>query len=354
MSETICYNEIQDWKGAVAFVLRRWLILALIIVAMAAVFGQMRIIQGPEALYTDAELENMQQQIIRNNSTIEKDEGNIIAQQNTLEQQQKTLDSYKSTLEELQRQLEKAEEDSIRLDLSNRINTTNSTIMSVQTQISSSEQAINNFNSEIVTLKSQNESYQEKLALSEQPLGKRELVKSAVIGGIAGIFLGVIILLLWYIFYGKLQRYWELEQVYGYDLLGSVYVPKRKIGLVYYLMNKWEGYSSKLDIEKEYDLIAARIELLNYGQEKAFAVTGTINIKYLEEVAGHLRRFLPEENYTLTAIPNPVHNPESIRDLKKYTVIVVEKRNISRKHEIIQLTKLLRTGNIKVQGAIGA
>lgn len=352
MGENICREELEDWKAAVIFVLRRWILLLLIIVCMAGIFVKMRIDKGPEFLYTEEEIDNMQQQLIRNESTIERDEGNIIVLQNTLAQQQQTMASYKKTYDELNRQLDLAAEDSVILDLSNRINSASSTIMNIQTQISSSEQSINAFSSEIISLESQNESYRDKLSRNQQTLGKRELAKSAVIGGIAGGFLGVIMLLLWYLFNGKLQQFAELERIYGYYLLGAVYESRKGAGLISHLLDVWEGHLPKTDVKKEYDLIAAHIEVLNDSKNWKIALTGTAAGEKIKAVAEQLEKYLPER-YTVKTMPNPVYDAESLRHIREYALIVVEEKNVSQKKEIAKLTNLLLLGKAEVQGAIG-
>lgn len=350
-SENICGKEMQDWKAAVIFVLRRWFLLLLIVAGITAAFAKSRLDKGPDPVYTEAELTTMNDQLVQNTNTIEKDKNNIAAYENTLAEQQKTMASYRETLAELERQLEAAEDDSVKLSVSNQINSANSSIMSVQAQISGSEQNINGLKSEIATLESKNASIREKLAAIPQTVGKGELVKAALIGAFAGMFAGWILLLFWYLFSDRLQNAEELARVYGYYVLGSVHACGRWFGIGR-LLDRWEGYPSRLNQQEEYDRIAARIELFQDGQEGKLAITGTVDIKKIQAVAEGLKSFWTQTPYTITVLPNPVYDADSLRKLKDYTVIVVEGKKISRKSEITKLTNLLRTGQVTLRGAI--
>lgn len=349
-NEKICYRELQDWKAAVIFVLRRWLLLLLIVAGITAAFAKSRLNQGPDPVYTEAELTSMNDQLVSNTNTIEKDKGNIIALQNTLAEQQNTMASYRETVEELERQLAAAEDENVKLSLSGQINSNKSAVMSVQAQISSTEQAINSFESEIATLESKSASIREKLAAIPQTVGKGELIKAALIGAFAGMFLGWILLLFWYLFCDRLQNKAELGRVYGYYVLGSVHTSRQGVGIAR-LLDRWEGYPSQLDAKEEYDRIAAQIELFGGEAGGKLAFTGTVNVAKIHEVAESLKGFLGQA-YSVTELANPVYDADSLRKLKEYTVIVVEEKNASRKSEIAKLTDLLRTSRSAVLGAV--
>lgn len=353
MGNSLYQDELHAWKQTIIFILRRWLFLFFIIAATAGIFGKMRIDRGTESSYVERDLEELQQTLVKNENMIQKDEANIVAQQNTLKEQERTMASYRDTWDELSRRLEQAEEDTVKLDLTNRINAVNSSIMSVQAQISNSEQAINNFESEVATLKSQNESLMQNIISAERPLGGSEIAKSMVMGSIVGFFAGVVALLLWYMLSGRLQELLELEQVYGYDLLGEVYTPPKRHRLIARMLDRWEGYPSQIDIKKEYELIAGRIELLNSKPKKKLALTGTIDFASVEQVAKELECWLPKETYTVVSMKNPVYDVKSLRELKEYAWIVVEKKNFSQKTDLAKLTRLLNMGKVEIQGAIG-
>ncbi len=351
VSENICGREMQDWKAAVIFVLRRWFLLLLIVAGITAAFTKSRLNKGPDPVYTEAELTSMNDQLVQNTNAIEKDKNNIGAYQNTLAEQQNTMASYRATLAELERQLAAAEDDAAKMSVSNQINSVNSSIMSIQAQISSSEQSINALKSEIATLESKNASVREKLAGIPQTVGRGELVKAALIGAFAGMFVGWILLLFWYLFSDRLQNAAELARVYGYYILGSVHVSRHRFGMGC-LLDRWEGYPSKRDIKEEYNRIAARIELLQDAQGGNLAITGTANAAKIQEVAEGLKPFLAQTSNTITVLTNPVYDADSLRKLKEYTVIVVEEKKASRKSEITKLTNLLQAGQVALQGAI--
>ncbi len=354
--EGLKFEELADWKATIIFILRRWMWIVGLALIAAVLLGASTLMKNGDPLYTDEEIEEFQSKIDANELTIAKDQADIetlmdanATLQAALDGYQKTADYYTEQLEALQNSAEATQEEAD--NLISKINSANSSVVSNQNSISKNLQTINTRQKEIDSLTVTNAEQREEMGAVTK-VTFSALFKSMVIGAVAGAFIGIVCMLLWYLFYGKLLQDDELSRVYGYPLLGSLYAPKRKVKGLACLLDRWEGVCGPEKEEQELSHIAANIELICGDEPKKLLLTGTMPKEQIDQLREKLLVLLPGEVYTLAAAENPLTCSDTVKILKEYSVVVAEGKRVSKKREIARLASLLRDGHVAVVGAV--
>ena len=158
-----------------------------------------------------------------------------------------------------------------------------------------------------------------------------------------------------YFFRRRISGANELKNQYGIAVLGSICPPPagRKKGIDR-LLDRMIDASPKISIEKQYELIAARIQVLgNSGNGKRnIFITGTIDTEQIRPVFQQLQKFFSQEETDINLLPNPLYNSETFLRNEKNDVIIIEQKDGTYRKEIEKLATLLLECKAKVLGAI--
>lgn len=212
-----------------------------------------------------------------------------------------------------------------------------------------------------VTRLIENESLQDELDEQRAGLEKlldgdsavRSAIKYTILGAIMGAFIFAVIILLQYVFYGKIRRGEELGELYNVPVFGEASSEKiRKHGKFDRMLDRLEGVAQTvLDKQQVYELAAAGIHAAGLDKPVKLAVTGTVEAAVLQEVCERIGALLPD-GYSVIKAENPVYNAAFLADVKQYTVIWVEAKGVSDKKEVDRLAQLLCRSEVKVVGAL--
>lgn len=198
---------------------------------------------------------------------------------------------------------------------------------------------------------------EEQMAGLEKLLGGdsavRASIKYAVLGAILGAFIFACVILLQYVFHGKIRRGEELGELYNVQVFGEASSDDtRKHGKFGRMLDRLEGVpQTALDKQQAYELAAAGVHAAGLDKPVKLAVTGTVEGAVLQEVCEKLSALLPD-SYTVTKAENPVYNAASLADLKQYTILWVEAKEVSDKKEVDRLAELLWRSKVTVVGAL--
>lgn len=212
-----------------------------------------------------------------------------------------------------------------------------------------------------VTRLIENESLQDELDEQRARLEKlldgdsavRSAIKYTILGAIMGAFIFAVIILLQYVFYGKIRRGEELGELYNVPVFGEASSEKiRRHGKFDRMLDRLEGVAQTvLDKQQVYELAAAGIHAAGLDKPVKLAVTGTVEAAVLQEVCERIGALLPD-GYSVIKAENPVYNAAFLADVKQYTVIWVEAKGVSDKKEVDRLAQLLCRSEVKVVGAL--
>ncbi|MCI8567485.1 MAG: hypothetical protein HFI39_14455 [Lachnospiraceae bacterium] len=175
----------------------------------------------------------------------------------------------------------------------------------------------------------------------------------ALIGALLGAFCGAGLLFMQYIFSPKLRNAKELKEQYGYYILSDLSRPESaQAGPFEKLLDRWAGYTSEWEEEKEYRLIAARIQMAVETTPVALMVTGTAKAQLLHEAGERLKALLPKETFRVCTEENITYNEQALTQVRQYAVVLVEEAGESDRQEIAKLVEVLRISKVKVVGVM--
>lgn len=181
----------------------------------------------------------------------------------------------------------------------------------------------------------------------------RACIKYAVLGAILGAFIFACVILLQYVFHGKIRRGEELGELYNVQVFGEASSDDtRKHGRFDRMLDRLEGVpQTALDKQQAYELAAAGVHAAGLDKPVKLAVTGTVEGAALQEVCEKLGALLPD-SYTVIKAENPVYNAAFLADMKQYTILWVEAKGASDKKEVDRLAELLWRSKVTVVGAL--
>ena len=187
-----------------------------------------------------------------------------------------------------------------------------------------------------------------KLALSA-------VLKSAVKGVAIGIILGLAIYLcimaVKYIYSKYMLDADMLKECFGYFNISNIYVNTAGKKFDRFL-DRLEGCGNAVNLEKEYELIAAKIQVLAEDTSKPIMITGTVGIEDIQTICDNVRKNLPTGQLKVSAEPNPVYDADATLNLKYCSVIIVEAKNRSDIREVARLAEILKQSRATVLGTI--
>lgn len=396
------YEETIDLLDLCICILKKWRILLLAVVLGAAVLGGYKAARGlepgsvsaadqkaaEEAIKTlknqEAAWLSQNKETIKNaESTLENNKAQIVSttqqiqtREDKIERLETLLPVWEQELEEVRRWAEEADTVEGRAAVAEQLVSLNNNILSVQNQISAAQTEIVNYQAEIVRLEKSNKDLEASLKKAQtdefvpdaalvaqsNPVptgaeGNGAIVKFAVLGAFLGAFCVCGVIFLQYIFYKKLRGADELRERFGVRVLGSLYMPDgKKNAAVDRLLDKLSGEGQPVDAAKEYDLIAAGLQVMSREQTgtqpKRIMVTGTVSGDTLQEICAQLQKLLPENQYQLWAAENPAYNAQALRQIREGEILLVEAKGGSEKKEIGKLIELLNAGKAQVIGAV--
>lgn len=178
-------------------------------------------------------------------------------------------------------------------------------------------------------------------------------IKYAILGAILGAFIFACVISLQYVFHGKIRRGEELGELYNVQVFGEASSDDmRKHGKFDRMLDRLEGVPlTALDKQQAYELAAAGVHAAGLDKPVKLAVTGTVEGAALQEVCEKLGALLPD-SYTVIKAENPVYNAAFLADMKQYTILWVEAKEVSDKKEVDRLAELLWRSKVTVVGAL--
>ncbi len=435
------YEETVDLKDLCLYILKKWRIILLTLIAGAVLLGAWRFVstyssekeitvEDDEEL-TEAILENeeslneiqdlldeneenleanhlaltknaeAQNANVRSQSTNELD---ITAAKETLESRQNSLsdmkqlkENYESNLALMNDILGQLTSISEQASMIADINELNSAIQELNLQIAAYEEDVFSYEKKVMTLEETAEDllktgadladaaqdlaleqeelkaeHEELLAVQEELLlaaaelhelqdeypitvsgfSSGSVVRYAMLGAVLGVFLVCCAAFIQYFFNGTLRGAEEFRDRYGVEVLGSLYQPPVRTNRVDRWLDRLSGYGYTVDPDREYSLIAARIQVMEDARPVKIIVTGTLSMDQLESVQDHVRALLPEDEYQVEAMPNPVYQAESVLSIKGSTLLLAEAVGVSEKSELNKLADLLVSAKASVIGSV--
>ena len=179
-----------------------------------------------------------------------------------------------------------------------------------------------------------------------------QILKRGMIGMAIGAGIAVAILVLCYLFNGRMKTGREMRKRYDISLLGD-FSHSRGIwkgkGLDW-LLEKLE-FGRKTDFENELNSIAFLMDEAKDG--KTILMTGTLEEKRLKKVYDGLASRLRERGIELVFEPDYLHNSEAVvasRDLD--SVLLVEEKYVSRVRDLNRIAEMLEIEEANVIGAV--
>lgn len=392
---TTQYEAEIDLKKLCIYVLRKWKVLLIALLAGAALFGVVKTFSAPE-LVTDtalveanqakigeyqAALSTAQSTLSANESTIASNtnqvsinEAAIEDQNQTLKDLQEVLDTHEQTLAQLEDMQDSDLSGDQQVVVLDRISEVTERIYNLNTDMAAVRESIRSYRGQIKTLQRDNENLEagiETLTESiekqqteidrlntemepkEVPVGIGDIAKFSIIGAFLGIFLVCIWFGLNYIFGKKLKDEQDLIDRYGFYILGVFNaVNTAKQDIINRLLDKWAGIKGDQNEEDEYRLIAAKIQMTESCQPTHLMVTGTLSAETLVGVERKLKDLLPAEKYEVHTAENLAYNSDVLTQIKQYEVVLVEQKNASDLREIEKLAEVLSVSKVHVIGAV--
>ena len=189
------------------------------------------------------------------------------------------------------------------------------------------------------------------LGVSGTSLGS--VIKYAILGLLVGFILPCLFYFFQYILDSRLRSEEELAGRYGLYSLGSLYCPVRKDDTaIDRLLNTWEGFSAPAEPDKEYALLASRLQAIAEPDVKRLMLTGTIDEASLRTVAEQLEKALPDGRFELILAPQLLYNAEAMKTMKDCSLILAEAKDVSKISELDKLMSFARKCNLHFLGAI--
>lgn len=366
------YEETIDLKELGIFILRKWRILLIVMLAGAVVFGAWKAVKVPEPVTPAAKvLEDNQKKIDANQKTIQNNErtlsrdlAEIQTQEASIANLEKILITYQEALTDAQNLLNETLTAEDRVTLVGELADLNGSILNVNNQLTAARQKITSLNDEITALQNDMEIVKKDIAALEESMegkpvviGTGDIIRFSVLGAFAGA-LGVCgIAFLQFFFCKKLRNENELKERYGYRILSNLYTPTGKTGVIDQMLNRMAGYGKKPDEDREYALAAAGIQVMT-SEEKSetgkrqVLITGTVDLSVITGVCEQIQKSLPADQYELCPVSNPVYTAEAMLQIRQKDIVLVEAKDISNRQEISRLAELLKAGKARVVGAI--
>ncbi len=344
------YEETIDLKDLCISILRKWYWILIVAVILAAALGVYKAMEAPQPALSSSEIEANHETIEENESSIKDSQDAIALQEENIANWEKLLETYQGILSEAEQELNVVTLSEDRISLLSQITRLNSQITSTENEIASAKQQIEKSEATIAELEEENA---DLLAEENEmvPVSRSSILKYGILGGFLGAFLVCAVLLIQYLFSKHMHSPDELKERYGLHILGELHhTDFQKGGAISRLLDRWAGYGKPKDIAKEYNLIAAGIEISSHTGN--VLITGTISADMLEQVCENLKQRLPLEKYTLCIGENPVYNEDSMRKLTGCSVVWVESLAISSKKEVQKLAELFSVSKADVIGAV--
>lgn len=173
-------------------------------------------------------------------------------------------------------------------------------------------------------------------------------VKFAVVGGISGVVLVILVSCLLFVLSDKVYNGNELKVRFGIKILGGV-APSRKCCKVDRWLKRKEDRVTSND-EQVYELIAANIRNYSSGQTKLL-VTGDAGVKPCEDLVSRVQEMLP--GIQLTCCGSLLKDAESVSSLTGCDgVILVEQCRVSGYAHVAQEIERVLDAKKKLLGCV--
>lgn len=175
--------------------------------------------------------------------------------------------------------------------------------------------------------------------------------KYLVVGAAAGLILGILVILLRYLFSNTLKGVRDLQKMHGLSFLGSVSV--RKKNLLDRLAVKIFGREPILNQKVEQKLLESQLLSISKNHSiTEIALTGNEKLKNSKPISSLLESFA-EKDVHVKWIGNLSEDPEAIEQLEKYhNVVFVEQLRKSHYESVFYNVKLCEEQGINILGYV--
>ncbi len=188
---------------------------------------------------------------------------------------------------------------------------------------------------------------------------KLSAMKYAVLGLVLGVFFACFVLMLLYLFGGKLQDTQNFNLEFGIPLLGVIRVSgakKKLFGFIdTWIFNMREQSYAKISMEEQIKMAAVNVQsaILRYSgnqEPKRIMFSGTVPEKELKVLYAKLTG---EMCVACSPYMQIVSQSSALKKLDEYdAVLFLEKRGVSQSSLIVQEKKLASDRGVKILGAI--
>ncbi len=345
----IRYEKTIDLKFLLLRVLKHWRVLVIVAVALALLLGGAELVSGLRAgqvpVYSAEELASAQKKIDECEA--------LIADQELLRQQNRV------DIADAQAKLERYSEDrAIALQVDEADSAMIFNLVEIASQINDAEETIAACEKKELAIAKEIRAQQDEIDYQQNKFTKMKdsgvslsaVAVRTVLGGVLGVLIVCVGVLLGWFFDGRLQNKQELGTQFGLVVLGSIGKQPQKSGKIDRWVAKLAGPEEQTDEQREFDLLAAKLQVLAGGQERLL-ITGTVGEEILAAVSHELEARLPENGPVLTVAANLPANSEAIPLLRGSAVLVIEQPGKTRIEPLTRLVELLCLSDAYVTGA---
>lgn len=390
------YEETVDLKAVLAEVLRKWVILLAAVVLGAALLGFFKFASpveyevDEEAVATAQAAVDATQKAINdsiterqmNENTISADREKISADEQFTDELREYVQTMETNLNTLKVGINEARamlsdpdattSDTSQaifslhelinevtglnerlIDMMDRIKTVEAEIISLKTEIDNLTNRNLQIDTSITELENTLSLQGEELAAAQQGTVKGgSVVTFALLGGLLGAVLVVGYVFIRYMFDKTLKSSSDIKDPYGVPILGELRSRRARAhkGFARKLDNMAGDIQTFPDEKRVYEFAAAGVEAA-VRAPVSIAVTGTVDLSTLGEVAENIKAFLPE-GYAVSPKENPAYSADFLSEIRDYSVLWVECKGVSMKDEIHKLAELLARNGVNVIGAV--
>lgn len=368
-------EEALNLKDLFIYILKKWRTILIAMVAGAILLGAYKGILKPNTIQLSAvEQQNIQNKIDENEDLILKNSSTIKTNKLKISDNTQSIKKYKADLE-VQKELVSNLEDIIST-YKNAGSQAAESLKNVNIELASAKKKINSYEIQIEELEKENDELPKKnsnlqeeiydlraankdlkASLSPQPhrAGISSIIKYGVLGAIIGFFIIYGVEALRFVLNKKLRNSDSLMKKYNIRVIGCLHTTtesgKKKQNYIDRLIDKWAGYNN-IDVEKQYKLISAAIQVMSSSKNEQIILTGTVDHMFINHVGDKLKELLPQDSYPICVAENPVYDADSLLSIKEGRVILVEALDTSNIYEIDKILDFLHIGNAEILGAI--
>lgn len=146
----------------------------------------------------------------------------------------------------------------------------------------------------------------------------KAVVKYAVLGGVAGIFLACLSICCWWIFANRAANSFQLEQVSGAPFLGALGIPgtlAERLAAAVMGERRWK------DAEHAAEYIRKRAKA-DFPKDGMILLLSTLPEKLACKGMDELVKIFSKDGYTITPVMDAIHNPKAVEAIQVCAAVV--------------------------------